>query len=119
MEDSQYAQPFGGKWTLRCRKMSRSEERASRFGIQRNGQERHHEDKQVKKNERSELSAMEHQNFLFDMERIRPYAAKMCNKFNTLLDLKGCSGDCISEESQSSTCIYRGRTRHKLFSKME
>ncbi|RZS07709.1 hypothetical protein BHM03_00038584, partial [Ensete ventricosum] len=40
---------------------------------------------------RSELGAMEHQNFLFDMERIRPYAAEMCNKFNTLLDLEGCS----------------------------
>ncbi|RWW49914.1 hypothetical protein BHE74_00043861 [Ensete ventricosum] len=46
---------------------------------------------------RSELGAMEHQNFLFDMERIRPYAAEMCNKFNTLLDLEGCSGDCIYE----------------------
>ncbi|RWW28460.1 hypothetical protein GW17_00007059 [Ensete ventricosum] len=38
MEDSQHAQPFGGKLTLRCRERSRSEERASRFGIQRNGQ---------------------------------------------------------------------------------
>ncbi|RWV98278.1 hypothetical protein GW17_00038884 [Ensete ventricosum] len=38
MEDSQHAQPFRGKWTLRCRESSRSEERASRFDIQRNGQ---------------------------------------------------------------------------------
>ncbi|RWW39500.1 hypothetical protein BHE74_00055168 [Ensete ventricosum] len=40
-------------------------------------------------------------------------------KFNTLLDIEGCSGDCISKESQSSKCIYRGRTRHKLFNKTE
>ncbi|RRT55612.1 hypothetical protein B296_00017088 [Ensete ventricosum] len=39
MEDSQHVQPFGrGKWTLRCRERSRSEERASRFVIQRNDQ---------------------------------------------------------------------------------
>ncbi|RRT59777.1 hypothetical protein B296_00014358 [Ensete ventricosum] len=55
---------------------------------------------------RSELSAMEHQNFLFD-------------KFNTLLDLEGCSRDCIGEGSQFSKCICGGRTRHKLFSKTE
>ncbi|RRT67860.1 hypothetical protein B296_00030607 [Ensete ventricosum] len=28
----------------------------------------------------------------------------MCNKFNTLLDLEGYSGDCIGEGSQSSRC---------------
>ncbi|RZS15666.1 hypothetical protein BHM03_00047523, partial [Ensete ventricosum] len=38
MEDSQHAQPFGGKRILRCRERSRSEERASRVGIHRNGQ---------------------------------------------------------------------------------
>ncbi|RRT54074.1 hypothetical protein B296_00030843 [Ensete ventricosum] len=42
-----------GKRILRCRERSRSEERAFRLRIQRNGQplrERHHEDKQAKKN---------------------------------------------------------------------
>ncbi|RRT31637.1 hypothetical protein B296_00054015 [Ensete ventricosum] len=48
---------------------------------------------------------MEHRNFLFSMERICPYEAEVCNKFSTLLDLKGCSGDCIGKESQSSKCI--------------
>ncbi|RZS22555.1 hypothetical protein BHM03_00055351 [Ensete ventricosum] len=70
--------------------------------------ERHHKD-----------NAIEHQNFLFDMERIHPWATKICNKFNTLLDLERCSGDCMGEGSQSSKCIYWGRTRHKLFSKTE
>ncbi|RZS29227.1 hypothetical protein BHM03_00062932 [Ensete ventricosum] len=42
-----------GKWTLRCREMSRSEERASRLafrGMTNPLRERHHEDKQAKKN---------------------------------------------------------------------
>ncbi|RRT34616.1 hypothetical protein B296_00044711 [Ensete ventricosum] len=30
----------------------------------------------------------------------------MCNKFNTLLDPEGYSGDCISKGMQSSKCIY-------------
>ncbi|RRT70203.1 hypothetical protein B296_00020312 [Ensete ventricosum] len=68
---------------------------------------------------RLELVTMEHQNFLFDMEMIRPKAVEMCNKLSTLLDLEGCSGNCIGEESQSSKCICGGRTRHKLFSKTE
>ncbi|RWV77980.1 hypothetical protein GW17_00061122 [Ensete ventricosum] len=45
--------------------------------------------------------------------------AEVCNKFSMLLDLEGCSGDCINEESQSNKCIYGDRTRHKLFSKTE
>ncbi|RRT32888.1 hypothetical protein B296_00005992 [Ensete ventricosum] len=53
-------------------------------------------------NVRSKLDVIEHQNFLFDMERIHLYAAEMCNKFSILLDLEGCSGDCIGEGSQSS-----------------
>ncbi|RWV89118.1 hypothetical protein GW17_00048751, partial [Ensete ventricosum] len=105
-----------GKRTLRCRERSRSEERASRFGIQRNDQPLYtrgttrtkvrgianskdsvlmqglvHGRRSVRGHPkaRSKLGAMEHQNFLFDMERIRP------------------------------KCIYGGRTRHKLFSKTE
>ncbi|RZS06074.1 hypothetical protein BHM03_00036671 [Ensete ventricosum] len=50
---------------------------------------------------------MEHQKFLFSMERINPYEAEVCNKFSTLLDLEGCSGDCISEESQSRESTYK------------
>ncbi|RWW85754.1 hypothetical protein BHE74_00005539 [Ensete ventricosum] len=51
---------------------------------------------------RLKLGAIKHQNFLFGMEMIRPQAVEVCNKFSTLLDLEGCSGDCIAEESQSS-----------------
>ncbi|RWW10754.1 hypothetical protein GW17_00025686 [Ensete ventricosum] len=47
------------------------------------------------------------------------YVRRMCNKYDTSLDLEGCSGDCIGEESQSSKCICGGITRHKLFSKTE
>ncbi|RRT31224.1 hypothetical protein B296_00054459 [Ensete ventricosum] len=96
-----------GKQTLRCRDRSRSEERASKFGIQRNGQPfaRKAPRGQASEEEcltevrgianstdsvlmqglvhgrrsvcdhpkaRSELGAMEHQNFLLDMEMIRP-----------------------------------------------
>ncbi|RRT57265.1 hypothetical protein B296_00041407 [Ensete ventricosum] len=40
-------------------------------------------------------------------------------EYDTSLDLEGCSGDCIGEESQSSKCICGGRTRHQLSSKTE
>ncbi|RRT41025.1 hypothetical protein B296_00045927 [Ensete ventricosum] len=80
MGDSQHAQPFKGKRTLRCRDRCRSEERASRLGIQRNGQP-------------------------FAREAPRGQASEE-ECFSTLLDLEGCSGDCIGEGSQSSKCIY-------------
>ncbi|RWV77678.1 hypothetical protein GW17_00061460 [Ensete ventricosum] len=45
-------------------------------------------------------------NFLFGMERIHPYEAEVCHKFSTLLDLEGCSRDCISEELQFSNFLW-------------
>ncbi|RRT36844.1 hypothetical protein B296_00050764 [Ensete ventricosum] len=33
----------------------------------------------------------------------------MCNKFGTLLDLEGCSEDCIGEGSRSNKCICKGQ----------
>ncbi|RZS15936.1 hypothetical protein BHM03_00047849 [Ensete ventricosum] len=54
---------------------------------------------------RSELSAMEHQNFLFN---IKGYIHRQLKC--TLLDPEGCSGDCIGEGPQSSKYICGGRT---------
>ncbi|RZR78175.1 hypothetical protein BHM03_00003445 [Ensete ventricosum] len=54
------------------------------------------------------------QGLVYERQSVRGYP-----KFSTLLDPEGCSGDYIGEGSQSSKCIYGGRTRHKLFSKME
>ncbi|RWW43760.1 hypothetical protein BHE74_00050547 [Ensete ventricosum] len=53
MEDSQHAQPFGGKRTLRCKERSRSEERHPGLAFREMAnplRERHHEDKLAKKN---------------------------------------------------------------------
>ncbi|RWW85107.1 hypothetical protein BHE74_00006249 [Ensete ventricosum] len=36
----------------------------------------------------------------------------MCNKYDTSLDLEGCSGDYIREESSSSKCIYGSNPKH-------
>ncbi|RWV81977.1 hypothetical protein GW17_00056559 [Ensete ventricosum] len=41
---------------------------------------------------------MEHRNFLFGMERIRAKETEVCNKFNKLLGLEGCSGTAHIEE---------------------
>ncbi|RRT38094.1 hypothetical protein B296_00050426, partial [Ensete ventricosum] len=38
----------------------------------------------------------------------------MCNKFDTLLDLEGCSGDCIGEGSRSSKYIYEGQNQAQV-----
>ncbi|RWW51452.1 hypothetical protein BHE74_00042198 [Ensete ventricosum] len=59
---------------------------------------------------RSELSAMKYQNFLFDMERIRPKAAEMYNKFSTLLDPEGC---------RSSTSVNKATARRDVDSRGE
>ncbi|RRT35495.1 hypothetical protein B296_00047906 [Ensete ventricosum] len=53
------------------------------------------------------------------MGRIRPYEAEVCNKFNILLGLEGCSEGCIGKESQSSKCICGCRIMRSLFSKTE
>ncbi|RRT39150.1 hypothetical protein B296_00024151 [Ensete ventricosum] len=85
---------------LMTNERSRSEERASRFGIQRNSQplrERHHEDKQAKKNVgEGELLT----------RRIR-YSCK------SLYTDDGVFVAILSK------CICGSRTRHKLFSKTE
>ncbi|RRT55523.1 hypothetical protein B296_00046325 [Ensete ventricosum] len=54
---------------------------------------------------RSKLDTMEHHNFLFGMEIIRPQVAKACNKFSTLLDLEGCSGDVPIRVVRNKWCI--------------
>ncbi|RWV85377.1 hypothetical protein GW17_00052834, partial [Ensete ventricosum] len=59
--------------------------------------------------ERSKLSVIEHQNFLFDMERICPYVAEMCNKFITLLDPEGCS---VTQEWVDEGELARERTKN-------
>ncbi|RRT32578.1 hypothetical protein B296_00044854 [Ensete ventricosum] len=48
------------------------------------------------------------------MERIRLLAVEMCDKFNTLLDLERCSGDCIGEESQSNKVHLWGQNKTQV-----